>query len=185
MESPHCALLTWYPVGRGRTPSPPPRRLKANAHPFAGFERPPEGCLFDQAVDFSQSMGFAYERSLGFYKSMHVHDRALFVFPRGGSSMRVGVPSLSPRRFNLTSADGLVVPAGLEHDDQALSSVYDTFALFPSEELLASACQAADAPVEAFASCAVFRRSPWLEALLEEYFAECILRRRGGEGLRP
>ena len=42
---------------------------------WKGFEIAPEGCLLDQVIDLSTEMGIAYERSCGFYKDYHVHER--------------------------------------------------------------------------------------------------------------
>ena len=53
---------------------------------WKGFERAPEGHLLDQLVDLSGPMGIAHERSVGFHKDFHRHDRPMIVAPRGHAS---------------------------------------------------------------------------------------------------
>jgi AraC-like DNA-binding protein len=137
---------------------------------WRGFEQAPRGCLIHQLIDLHGEMGVAYERSLDFYKRPHVHDRDIFVFPRGGAEMDVTL-TRDGRRFRVTGKDGLVVPEGVEHDDRAASFVYDTFALLPSASLVERTLG------KRRLATGVFVRSPWLETLLEEYFAERVLGR--------
>jgi len=117
-------------------------------------------------------MGVAYERSVAFYKPPHAHDRIILVFPRQGCTMRVEARQLS-KVWVVTHDSGLVIPAGLEHDDRATSVVYDTFALLPNAELLTRTV-----PGGFPEGGAVFRRSAWLDALLGEYFAERVVSRQ-------
>ena len=147
-------------------------------YPWLGFERPPEGCLFEQFVDMRGPMGVAYERSLRFEKPMHTHDRLLLVFPRGGTSMRVralGDGSQPPLPFTVTSSDGLAVPSLLRHDDHWVTEVYDTFALLPNEALTSRAAQRLGIKASVIERVVPFRRSPWLDALLVEYFEDRVL----------
>ena len=108
--------------------------------PFAfpqwkGFERAPEGHLLDQLVDLGRPMGIAYERGVGFAKGFHAHDRAMVVLPRGSCVVKVRTEgSRSP--YEIDSASLLIVPTGLRHDDEGVTSIFDTVALYPSVALL-------------------------------------------------
>jgi AraC-like DNA-binding protein len=132
-------------------------------------------------------MGFAYERCVDFFKDFHVHDRLMLVFPRGASSMEVR--TRAPRkRFSVDSRTFLIVPRGLEHDDESTSAIYDTFALYPDDALLKEV--AGDLGVSAAdlrefgSSCRIIQRSPWLEQLLQEYFFERVVGRKSGQHVR-
>ncbi len=152
-----------------------PRQPPAAGFPWRGFERPPDGCLFEQLVDLGPPMGVAYERSLRFGKPLHVHDRLLLVFPRSGSAMRITAPE-PPRSFDVTSNDVLAVPAHEPHDDHWITEVYDTLALLPSASLLASVAERVGAPADTFAQIVKFQRTPWLDSLVGEYFTDRVLR---------
>ncbi|MFO0675204.1 MAG: AraC family transcriptional regulator [Polyangiaceae bacterium] len=151
-------------------------------YPWRGFERPPEGCLFEQVVDAEGDMGVAYERCLRFEKGMHVHDRLLLVFPREGTSMRVRTVAQGSETvdsFAVTHEDGLAVPEGLLHDDHWITEVYDTFALLPSRALVRRASRKAGTTYALDLDRAVlFARGSWLTSLLREYFEERVLRGR-------
>ena len=95
-----------------------------------GFEFQPAGRLLSQTIDLTGEMGIAYERSIGYYKEFHRHDRDLIVFPRG--ACRMTVSTVDPKViYKIGSADVLFVPKNSEHDDRGLSTVYDTVALLP------------------------------------------------------
>lgn len=151
------------------------RRLKG--YPWRGFERPPEGCLFEQLVDLEGAMGVAYERSLRFEKATHVHDRLLLVFPREGTAMKVTIGEDARGSFKVTSDGGLTVPAGLLHADYWITEVYDTFALLPSAALVRVAEKRLGSEHGLLDRTPIaFTRSRWLAALLAEYFEERVLR---------
>src|ERR1044071_7477450 len=107
---------------------------------WKGFELSPQGCLLEQVVDLSGETGFAYERSCQFYKDFHVHDRLMLIFPRGSSAMEVRTRRPA-RTYTVDSETILIVPKGLEHDDEGASSIYDTMALYPSDSLLSRAAK--------------------------------------------
>ena len=163
------------PPARDRRTPPRPQRGGAAGHPWRGFEQPPAGCLLEQIVDPCGRMGIAYERSLRFEKREHAHDRPLLVFPRGGTSMRVTAPGPPLQNTLVTSDEGLVVPAGLPHADHWATEVYDTFALLPEPQLVDDVAAGFGVPAGALGAWVHFRRTPWLRALLDEYFAERVM----------
>src|SRR5262249_57474472 len=80
-------------------------------------------------------MGIAYERSVGFYKNAHTHDRAMLVMPRGSSVVKVRTGG-SRVAYEIDQASLLIVPRRVGHEDEGLTSIFDTIALFPSPTLL-------------------------------------------------
>jgi hypothetical protein len=103
-----------------------------------GFGFQPEGRLLSQTIDLSSDMGIAYERSIGYYKEFHTHDRDLIVFPRGACRMSVTVASPQVT-YKISSSDVLFVPKDTEHDDRGLSTVYDTSSITTKCKLHAAA----------------------------------------------
>ena len=148
---------------------------------WKGFELAPEGQLLDQIVDLSGPMGMAYERSAGFAKAFHTHDRPMIVLPRG--SCRVRVRTGPPRAaYHVDHASLLIVPRGVEHDDEALTAIFDTVALYPSAALLEQVINDEGFPAARvrtlFGRCQKLARSRWLGQLLQEYiFARVVSRR--------
>lgn len=155
--------------------------MKAAFPQWRGFEFAPEGHLLDQLVDLARPMGIAYERSVGFYKDFHNHDRPMIVLPRGSCVMKVRTEGArAPYRIDRSSL--LIVPAGLRHDDEGLTSIFDTVALYPSASLLDQVAdneRIASSQVRKFFSrCQKLPRSRWLEQLLQEYFFARVVSRR-------
>ncbi len=151
---------------------------------WKGFEFKPEGCLLEQTIEMDGSMGIAYERGSSFYKDYHVHDRLMLVIPRGPSL--VEVRTTTPRdRFLINSDLMLLVPAGIEHDDQSLNSIYDTFALYPAYSLLAEAIRdlgLLESELETLTSkCHKISKSVQVEKLIQDYFFERIIARNGNK----
>ena len=132
-------------------------------HPWTGFEQPPSGKLLRQFVSLEGPMGLAYERSLGFYKAPHVHDRTMWVLPRGSCRMTISTEDLS---LELDQRNVTQIPAGLLHDDKAVSTVYDTVALYPADGLLEELGQRPESP-ETWQR----PRTVWLDELVNRYFA--------------
>jgi len=152
---------------------------------WRGFESAPHGHLLDQIVDLSGPMGIAYERSVGFYKDAHAHDRPMLVMPRGSCVVKVRTGG-SRSSYEIDQASVLIVPRGLAHEDEGVTSIFDTVALYPSVSLLSEV--AADEKISrsrvetVFGRCQKLARSRWLEQLLEEYvFARVVSRRVGYE----
>ena len=145
---------------------------------WKGFELAPHGSLLDQTVDLSGQMGFAYERSLDFYKDFHIHDRLMLVFPRGSCVMEIrsSKPTIT---YKIDSGTVLTVPADLVHDDEGKSSIYDTLALFPEASLIDSVIslqKIKQTDLEALNSkCLKIKRTAWLEQLVQEYFFRRVL----------
>jgi len=145
---------------------------------WSGFERAPEGGLLRQVVDVTGDLGIAYERCIGFYKDFHVHSRVMFVFPRGSCVM--DIRTKRPAGNHRVHANNfLVVPTDLLHDDEGISSIYDTVALFPSDGFFSKVAAEEDTPsAEAHAflrKCQLLSRTEWLEQLLTEYFVRRVL----------
>jgi AraC-like DNA-binding protein len=149
---------------------------------WKGFEEIPQGCLLEQVVDLAPEMGFAYERSCHFFKDFHAHDRLMLIFPRGASRMEVRTPNPRSTRYQVDGSGVLIVPAHLTHDDEALSTVYDTLALYPSQTLLTQVAKDEGVPQNVAKSlqeeCRLLKRSDWLTRLVEEYFYERVIRRK-------
>jgi len=155
------------------------RITKASTYPaWRGFEWAPTGRLLAQVVEISGAMGIAYERSIGFRKDYHVHDRDMLVCPRGASEMRIR--TRTPRRatYAIDSDSILFVPKTAEHDDEAVSTVYDTFALYPADTLVAAVLDELGLDRTLVEVPFQIRRSRWFSETLERYFAERVLERR-------
>jgi AraC-like DNA-binding protein len=147
----------------------------SDTYAWAGFDKSPNGVLFEQLVTVEGEMGVAYERSLRFEKTPHVHDRLLLVFPRQGTSMRVRTTDPAAA-YVVSSSELLAVPAELEHDDSWVTEVYDTFALLPAPSLIKRAALAIGVEESVLGNVVHVARTAWLEALLGEYFADRVLR---------
>ncbi len=148
---------------------------------WKGFEIHPEGALLEQVIDLSQSMGVAYERSCDFFKDFHIHDRLMFVFPRGSSIMEVRTQKSqkTTQTWVIDHSTVLIVPKNVVHDDEGKSAIYDTLALYPDEPLLKNVFKSLKthpSQVEKFtSSVAKIHRTSWLSHLLEEYFFRRIV----------
>ncbi len=153
-----------------------------------GFESIPQGRMLAQVLDLGPNMGLAYERSVGFYKEPHHHDRPILVFPRGACRMKVdtfaGLGQLASieHSFSIDSSQFLLLPAGLVHNDSGVSTIYDTIALLPSMEWVDQAIKDTTAQggtnvgaESIYAHSACLRRTPWLDALINRYFFEKII----------
>ena len=155
---------------------------------WKGFERAPEGHLLDQLVDLSGPMGIAYERSVGFHKDFHAHDRPMIVLPRGSSVITVTITGGRTATHRIGAAAAFIVPSQAAHQDEAVTAIFDTLALFPSPSLLDAV--AADEGIsrskvaKLFSRPREFPRSAWLEQLAHEYvFARVLSRRESAKTL--
>lgn len=155
---------------------------------WKGFEFAPDGHLLDQLVDLSGAMGIACERSVGFYKRLHTHDRPMVVLPRGACRVRVRIGRARSQTYDVGYRSAIFVPAGLEHEDESLTSIFDTVALYPSPAFLGRV--AADETItpaqlrRVIGRCHTVTRSRWLEQLLQEYvFARVVSRRESAQTL--
>lgn len=145
---------------------------------WKGFEFTPNGCLLDQVIDLNPKMGFAYERSCQFYKDFHAHDRLMLVCPRGSSVMEVRTLN-SKQTYRVDSSSILIVPKGLVHDDEGISCIYDTMALYPSDELIVSVADKAGLKKSNLKilreKCIQIERTKVLSKLTQEYFFEKVV----------
>lgn len=147
---------------------------------WKGFEFDIQGCLLEQTIDLSSSMGVAYERCIDFYKDFHTHDRLMFVFPRGSCVMDIQTKNPSGN-YHLDSKSFLILPKHLFHDDEGKSAIYDTLALYPTTELIlngAKSLKMKENEVEILnEKCLKLSKTSWLEHLLQQYFFERIIRK--------
>jgi AraC-like DNA-binding protein len=156
---------------------------------WKGFERAPEGHLLDQVIDLSGPMGLAYERSVGFRKGLHAHDRPMILLPRGACAVRVRTAVGHRTDTHLVrSTMALIVPSGVEHEDDSMTSIFDTLALFPSPALVTAVASDEGLPRAAVArlmgQVRALPRSAWLDRLAQEYvFARVVSRRESAKTL--
>jgi AraC-like DNA-binding protein len=155
------------------------RRIANRFPEWAGFERAPEGRLLDQIVDLRAALGVAYERAVGFAKGTHVHDRHMLVCARGSSVMDI-VAGKQRRRAD--SRHLVWVPRHVPHADEAVTTLYDTVALYPDPTLLLAAAREArleQADLDRIEKRLLTgRRSGFFDELLERYFFARIVSRR-------
>lgn len=154
---------------------------------WSGFEFLTEGCLLEQVIEMDSAMGIAYERSVGFYKDYHVHDRLMLVVPRG--SCVVEIRTSQPRQRHLVNSDTvLLIPSGLEHDDQSLNPIYDTLALYPSEDLVNQTLHELKLTSEEEnrlqTGCHKILKSSGLDHLIQEYFYERVVSKQNTKKLQ-
>lgn len=154
-----------------------------HAYPqWKGFERAPEGHLLDQVIDLSGPMGIAYERSIGFHKDFHAHDRPMIILPRGSCTVTVRTIGEGTQTHTIGSGVAFLVPSRVQHEDEAVSSIFDTLALYPSPSLIAAVADdegISDATVAKLLSRPrELPRSPWLERLAQEYVLARVVSRR-------
>jgi len=153
-------------------------KKKTSFPQWKGFEKSPEGCLLEQTIDLDGEMGFAYERCCEYYKDFHTHDRLMFIFPRGSSSMEVRTKAPAAT-FKVDAFSILLVPRDLVHDDEGTASIYDTVALYPSEELLVAAAKRLGLSHQQMSSvkmdCKKIIRSEKIDRYIQEYFFDRVL----------
>jgi AraC-like DNA-binding protein len=145
---------------------------------WEGFDIVPAGCLLEQIVDFSQPMGFAYERSTQYFKDFHTHDRLMLIFPRGSSLMEVRTKN-PHNKYTVDYESVLFVPKGLVHDDEATSSIFDTVAFYPSAEMIEAAAQRLNLTTEQVSrlsnECIKIPRTPLVDTIIQGYFFERVI----------
>lgn len=152
--------------------------MVGQAFAWKGFEIVPSGCLLEQVIDLSRDMGFAYERSTKFYKDFHTHDRLMLIFPRGTSAMEVRTKN-PKETFVVDYETVLYVPKFLEHDDEGITSIYDTMAFYPSDKMLEDAAKKFGLSDDQFRrltnECIKIRRTERLNSIAQAYFLERIV----------
>src|SRR4051812_48240870 len=100
--------------------------VKSKHKLWKGFGFEPLGMLLNQFIDLNGDMGVAYERSYSYHKDFHTHDRHIFIFPRPSCVMEVRTkPGNKP--YRVCFSNYLIVPSHIEHDDQGVSPIYNTF----------------------------------------------------------
>lgn len=152
-----------------------------------GFEISPRGALLDQIIEIEGDLGFAYERSCSFYKDFHVHDRLMFVCPRGTCQMEIRLEK-SSQKYVVNSGNILSVPPDLVHDDEGISSIYDTFALYADKMFLTRIGKEigiSNSDIDLlYMKCHLFKRNRWIEQLLQEYFFRRVVKKDPLERLK-
>ena len=118
-----------------------PTAAKPTAAAVTGFESLPQGRLLRQVVDFDRDVGIAYERCIGFFKPLHTHDRVTITFARGASRSETTVYD-PDSTYSLDSSTVHWLAAGTAHQNRALSTVYDTMALYPTVARIQDVAQA-------------------------------------------
>ncbi|MCX6110181.1 MAG: AraC family transcriptional regulator [Proteobacteria bacterium] len=118
-----------------------PTAAKPPATAVTGFEQPPQGRLLRQVTFFDRDVGIAYERCIGFFKPIHTHDRVTITFARGSSRSETTVydPDCT---YSLDSSTVHWLAVGTAHQNRALSTVYDTMALYPTVARIQGVAQA-------------------------------------------
>jgi AraC-like DNA-binding protein len=154
-----------------------------HAYPqWKGFERAPEGHLLDQVIDLSGPMGIAYERSIGFHKDFHAHDRPMIILPRGSCKVTVRTVGDRTETHTIGSAVAFIVPSRVQHEDEAVSSIFDALALYPTLSLITAVADDEGIPEAAVAKLLSrpreLPRSRWLDQLTQEYVLARIVSRR-------
>jgi AraC-like DNA-binding protein len=149
---------------------------------WAGFERVPRGRLLSQLVDLAGPLGLAYERSVGFSKDEHIHDRHMLVCPRGAAVMDI---LQGRKRHRVDARHVLWVPKRSPHADAAVTTLYDTLALYPSDALVKRAATEAGLSDTSFVERYVLApRTPFLSELLEQYFTTRLVDGAPGEAFQ-
>ncbi len=126
----------------------------------------------------------AYERSCDFLKERHSHARWQITFARPGCllSVRTYNPAAA---FRLNSTNASILPSGVEHDALGESAVYDTFTLYPTETYLFEIAKRRKISSRQISTAVgrgrIFKRSAWLDQLIEQYFVRRILSRNLSE----
>jgi AraC-like DNA-binding protein len=145
---------------------------------WEGFDIVPAGCLLEQIIDLSQDMGFAYERSTQYFKDFHTHDRLMLIFPRGSSVMEVRTKN-PHNKYTVDYETVLFVPKGLVHDDEGMSSIFDTTAFYPSDSMIETAAQKIGLTSEQLqkftTECIKIPRSSLVDTIFQAYFFERVI----------
>lgn len=162
------------------------RQVMAKFPMWKGFEFDVQGCLLEQVIDLSSSMGMAYERCIDFYKDFHTHDRLMFVFPRGSCLMDIRTKNPS-EDYRLDSKSFFTLPKYLLHDDEGKSAIYDTLALYPTGDLIFNEAQSLKIKKTELEllnkRCRKFPKTSWLEHLVQQYFFEKVVAKSPSKNL--
>jgi len=148
-------------------------KRNANFPSIRGFECFPDGKLLNQKVDFDGPVGIAYERCIGYTKPEHSHDRITVTFPRGASHSFIKVLP-EAKKYRLTEDLVHFMAKDHLHEQGSVSSVYDTFALFVTEDHYAAHLKSSgisDKEIKTFfRSTQSLTRGALLDELIARYF---------------
>ena len=149
----------------------------------SGFLTVPKGSLLNRFLDLEHPAAVAYERSIGYDKDFHTHDRLNLAFPRGSSIVKFTTENPTGQ-FQVDSSTFLWMPANVVHRQDVKSAVYDNFALFPMDSCLDGPAKYLDIePKELqqlFKKTVKFPRSKLLEELVNLHFQSRVVHREAG-----
>ncbi len=69
-------------------------------------------------------------------KPVHVHTRLTIAKPRGSSRVLFHFPQHKPATYEVNSGEILIFPSQIQHEQEAKTTIWDVFALYPAPELL-------------------------------------------------
>ena len=152
---------------------------KTSAPKISGFEHA-QGTLLTRVISENPA-GFCHERSVSYRKTWHSHDRLNLAFPRGGSTLgyktKTGLEvRIEPHQFS-------VLPANIEHMHWSESTVWNNFALFPSDELVEEI--GGTEALKALPALTTYNRSSLLNDALEKLLHDAIFRKLPEKELKP
>lgn len=147
---------------------------------ISGFEFQTEGTLLNRVISVGAT-GFCHERSVVYRKTWHTHDRLNLAFPRGGSVIRYKTKSgleikIEPNEFS-------VLPANIVHMHWAETTVWNNFALFPSNNLVDEV--GGTDVLRALPELSAYSRSNILNDSLEKLLHDAIFRKLPEKDLKP
>jgi AraC-like DNA-binding protein len=113
----------------------------------------------------------------------------MILLPRGSCVVRVRTAAgARMETHTIRSTAAFIVPRRVEHEDESLSSIFDTLALFPSPSFVDVVADDEGIPRAAVAKllgrARTLPRGPWLEQLAQEYvFSRVVSRRESAKTL--
>lgn len=142
---------------------------------IAGSPATAVGRTLELATNLHCDIAAARERCVDCFKDTHTHERFLFVFPRGASSMECGFVGTTPA-IQYDATHFLLIPPHVPHSDRGLTKIYDAVALMPSDGQLRCILSEIDfkGKIEDLGTKRV-RRSVWLAESIEKYYRERFL----------
>jgi AraC-like DNA-binding protein len=145
------------------------RKPKSNT--ISGFEFLPHGALLTQIVVDDSDFGYAHERSIGYRKDWHAHDRLNIALPRGSSIIRF--KNDEGREVRIDQNHFMVMKKNVRHMQWSETHVWDNFALLPAPALF----QVPDeiGILDDLPDLVIARRSPLLNDVIEKLFFDAIV----------
>jgi AraC-like DNA-binding protein len=104
--------------------------------PIKGLQIP-GGRLLSRIVDIRSKYGMAYERSIGYQKDVHFHDRATLSIPRGSSIIEFADENFR-NRLAVDNSTFHWMPKDMIHGQTVKTVIYDNLAFFPADSVLSA-----------------------------------------------